>query len=359
MILIKKYGILIIIIVSLSSCVTKSNLIKRDDFSEKVLKMSPLLISLTKQNLNGLTDEEIFDKADDAFDVEDYDKSLYYYFNLVKYYKNSPYLLLSLYNIAAIMEEKNEIDNAVKIYNYIIDNYPDNPLYNRASFRLAMLLEAQGKYLVALKVVSKIDKKGLIVDDRLKINVLKGVLLVESGNINSGIDILEKTDFMYLKQKRKKIKFDTYFWGWERFTVAETIFAEFKNAGVVHREQEKMKMELEKKAEFLLDCQREYFKTIRIGSAYWATAAVYKIGLLYEYFYLEVSAIKPPDSLTEEEKNVYFEELHKIMSPVIKKAITAYKKIIYYSGMWGVKTEWVEKARRHLEILKELNKKII
>ena len=70
-------------------------------------------------------------------------------------------------------------------------------------------------------------------------------------------------------------------------------------------EKERVFESLERKAKWLLDAQKGYLQVIRTGHAYWATAAGYKIGALYERLYDEIIKVPSPPGITEEEKIIY------------------------------------------------------
>ncbi len=348
-----RFPLILLLFASLFSCATGGvNRKKESPLKELVIKQ-PIYIEVGNENINVYDDETLFKKAEEALDNGDLEKGLFFYYTLIKKFPDSPLVPATLFNIAATYEEKKEYEKARKFYKFLVDNYPRNPLVPRALFRIALILEKEEHFKEALEIVKKLEKKDLSEEDKLKLKVLKGVLLTESGNEEKGLRLLEEADRIYSRKRQRGERFDRYFWGWARFAMAEVIFRRFQQMHVTGTTKEEIKAQLEKKASLLLKAMSLYFKTLKTHSMHWATAAVYRMGLLYELFYVEIASIQPPPDLNEEEKEVYYEELSKVLQPVKKKAIETYQKIIWYAKQWGIDTPWIEKARKHLEILKE------
>ncbi|GEM_PF-4245499 len=335
------------------SCTAKlvKNNNEYNDLKSIVIK-EPIYVEAKNNEIVSYDDETLFKKAEEALDNDDIQKGLFYYYLLLEKFPESKFIPPTLYNIGAIFEEEKKYPEAEKFYRYLIKKYPLHYLTPRAIFRLVLVLEAEEKFSEALKYLEKLNRFSLSREDRLKVIALKGILLSEMGRKREGEKYLMIADREYGKLALQKKKFDRYFWGWVRFQIAENVFTRYRDFHITGNSRDEMKKQLERKASLLLKALRLYFLTLKTRSMHWATAAVYRMGLLYELFYMELVQVKPPDTLTKEEKEVYYEELEKVLKPVKEKAIETYEKIIRYATAWGVKSEWLKKAKEHLEILK-------
>ena len=349
----KRFSFFLLSLLFLFSCATTSKIPKSEQPVSQLIIKEPIYIELNKKELQIYDDVTLFKKAEEALDNGELDKGIYLYYMLLKKFPESSLVPATLFNLGATYEEKKEYEKARKFYQYLVDHYPDNSLVPRALFRIAIILEKEEKFREALRIVRELEKKNLSGEDHLKLTALKGILLTEAGNEKRGVEILEKVDRIYSEKSRKGINVDRYFWGWVRFTLAEVVFKKFQEIHVTATTKEEIRQQLERKASLLLQAMSLYFKTLKTHSTHWATAAVYRMGLLYELFYVEIVSINPPAGLSEEEKEVYYEELTKVLEPVKKKAIETYKKIIWYAKQWGINTPWIEKAKKHIEILRE------
>jgi hypothetical protein len=121
-------------------------------------------------------------------------------------------------------------------------------------------------------------------------------------------------------------------------------------------EEEKQRVfdSLERKAKWLLDAQKGYLQVIRTGHAYWATAAGYKIGALYERLYEEIVKVPSPPGISEEEKVIYRDELIKKVSVLLRKSLTAFRKVCKVAKRIEVKNEWVAKSQASMDRLLEV-----
>ncbi len=335
------------------SCATVRTSNERTGSLKRLVIEEPIYIEVGKNKLQAYDDETLFKKAEEALDNDNLDKGIYFYYILLKKFPSSPLVPATLYNIGATYEEKKQYEKAKKFYQYLIEHFPHNNLAPRAMFRMALILEREKEYENAIQFINRLEKKKLNSSDRLKLTVLKGVLLTETGYENKGIQLLQIADKTYSKKFREGKRVDNYFWGWARFAQAEIIFKKFQTIHITGTTKEEIKKQLEQKASLLLKAMNLYFRTLKTHSMHWATAAVYRMGLLYELFYVEIASVNPPSQLNKEEKEVYYEELDKVLMPVKKKAMETYQKIIWYAHQWGINTPWIEKAKQHLEILRE------
>ena len=334
-------------------CCFHRGIVKKQEKTLRELTIdTPIYVEVRGKEIFSYDDETLFKKAEEALDNDELDKGIYFYYLLLQKFPNSKLVPATLYNIGATYEDKKDTDKAIRFYKYLVEHYPNNILVPRALFRIALLEEKEGNYRDALEVIRKLEKFNLKSEDKLKLKVLKGVTLVDLGDNTKGRELLEEADEEYTRKYLHGEKVDRYFWGWARFMEGEILFREFNSYHITGITKEELKPQISKKADLLLSALRLYFRTLKTHSMHWATAAVYRMGLLYELFYVEIASIKPPPSLNNEEKEVYFEELDKELQPVKKKAIEIYEKIIHYAEQWGIKTEWIRKAEEHLEILK-------
>jgi tetratricopeptide (TPR) repeat protein len=89
---------------------------------------------------------------------------------------------------------------------------------------------------------------------------------------------------------------------------------------------ERMRKDLGEKAHLLLKSQNAFLKTIRLKDRYWALAAGYRIGAIYEDFYADLHEAEIPLDLDAEGRDIYFDELKRHAAPLIRRAVEVYRK---------------------------------
>ena len=82
---------------------------------------------------------------------------------------------------------------------------------------------------------------------------------------------------------------------------------------------------LEEKAKRLEEAKQIYLDVVTYQSPEWATAALLRIGQGYEAYAKAMRNAPVPKDLNEDEKQVYRDELEKVVVVIEDKAIDAYK----------------------------------
>jgi tetratricopeptide (TPR) repeat protein len=111
---------------------------------------------------------------------------------------------------------------------------------------------------------------------------------------------------------------------------------------------------LEKKAQYLLSAQGHYLRSIRQGDGEWATAAGFRIGEMYETFYDQLIHAPVPSNLTEAQRNLYEEELHKKVRNLVEKAVRIYEQTLSNAQNTGAQNAYRQKTQDALERLRKL-----
>jgi hypothetical protein len=113
--------------------------------------------------------------------------------------------------------------------------------------------------------------------------------------------------------------------------------------------QDEQRAVLVRRAQLLLDAQREYFNAVRYTNAHWAAASGHRIGAMYDKLWHDLMAAPVPKTLSEPAKAVYPQELAKLIKPLLRHAIRYWELTLMMVERTGVQTEWAEATRRDLE----------
>lgn len=120
------------------------------------------------------------------------------------------------------------------------------------------------------------------------------------------------------------------------------------------RNVEELGKDLEQKAEELLSAQGHYLRAIRIGSPHWATGAGYRIGSLYEELYTAMITAPVPDDLTQEQIDIYRDELKQKIRVLVTKAINIYDQTLAAASRIGEDNSFVTQTHDSLERMKSI-----
>lgn len=121
---------------------------------------------------------------------------------------------------------------------------------------------------------------------------------------------------------------------------------------------ERMARDLEDKSNFFLMAQGAFLRALRLQHPDWAVIAGYRLGLLYETMYEDMVGAEVPTELTEEERAIYFEELHAKVRPLLERAIDIYERNLRLGQRFGKRDDWMQKTEESLGRLQEVLREV-
>jgi tetratricopeptide (TPR) repeat protein len=319
----------------------------------ETLAMPPLEVQgdLALARLNA---EELFANGTSAYASADWARAAACFERLAVAFPESPHLVLALYNAGLARERMGDWEAARGHFAAIANPAGKGDALD-AAFHLAEALYHLNRYAAAAELLGQMAARDdLSVARRLEAQVQQGVCEVEDGRLDVG----EKTLRQALATWNAAPEHDTledYFPAQAQFFLGEIYRLHY--AGVeLNPEQgaDELAKELEFKAELLLSAQGHYFRTIKIGNAYWATAAGTQIGSLYQDMYQQISDSRAPKELNDDEARVYRQELRKRVRVLLTKAITVYESTLAAAERLGSSGPFVDRARESLERMKQL-----
>jgi TolA-binding protein len=301
-----------------------------------------------------LNAEELFAKGTSAYASREWARAAACFERLAVAFPESPHVVLAQYNAGLARERLGDWEEARQHFEAIANPDGTGDALD-AAFHLAEALYHLGRYPEASALLAHMaGRADLSVARRLEAEVQQGVCEVDDGRLDAG----EKTLRQALALWSGAAEHDTledYFPAQAQFFLGEIYRLHY--VGVqLNPEQgaDELAKELEFKAELLLSAQGHYFRTIKIGNAYWATAAGTQIGSLYQDMYQQISDSRAPRELNEEEARVYRQELRKRVRVLLTKAITVYESTLAAAERLGSSGPFVDRARESLERMKQL-----
>lgn len=319
----------------------------------QTLAMPPLEVT-GDAALARLNAEELFANGTSAYASGDWARAAACFERLTVAFPESPHLLLAQYNAGLARERLGDWEEARQHF-AAIGNAAGTGDALDAAFHLAEALYHLARYADAAELLGKMAvRQELSVTRRLEAQVQQGVCEVEDGRLDTGEKTLRQALALW-NGAGEHDTLDDYFPGQAQFFLGEIYRLHY--AGVqLNPEQgaDELAKELEFKAELLLSAQGHYFRTIKIGNAYWATAAGTQIGGLYQDMYQQISESRAPRELNEDEARVYRQELRKRVRVLLTKAITVYESTLAAAERLGSSGPFVDRARESLEKMKQL-----
>jgi tetratricopeptide (TPR) repeat protein len=112
---------------------------------------------------------------------------------------------------------------------------------------------------------------------------------------------------------------------------------------------DRMKRDLEDKANLFLKAETVYFKCVRLQHRKWALAAGFEIGHLYSRLIDDIENAEAPDGLDEFTLDVYRDELWNHTERLAKRSIVIYRNNIQLAERLGeAGSDWVAKSEEQI-----------
>lgn len=296
----------------------------------------------------------LFRAAGEAFEVQDYARAVELYTTLLQEFPGSSYTLATRYNLGLALEELHRFSEALAQYREILagEASPGDAL--DAQFRIATCQNELADYEGAaqtLRDVLALPTLGR--EDRLLAQLRLGEVLLAAGHL----DEAEKAFDVVLGKTRLKgtpapLPAPPEMLAQAQFGLARVEHQRF-SAAPIRLPQRQMEQDINEKARLFMRAQAGYLRTIHMRVAEMVAAAGLKVGTLYEDFYRDLMQAPVPPELTSEEVDVYFEELRKVIRPLVEQAIHVYERNLLYAERFGQKGSWVVETQMRLEKLRQ------
>jgi hypothetical protein len=111
---------------------------------------------------------------------------------------------------------------------------------------------------------------------------------------------------------------------------------------------------LDEKCQALLTAQTRYIRAVQFGDAHTLTAAGTRIGSLYAGLYDELVGLEVPPDLTDEEREVYRDEVKHRVRVLAEKAIKIYERTVLVGKRVDTAASWVRESETALERLRAI-----
>lgn len=295
---------------------------------------------------------EVFKEAQRAFRKRQYEVALEKYAVIIQYFEDSDFYLAALYNSGLAYDYLKRHEEAAKMYRGVVERFKGRQEATDAYFRLAGSLSHLGRHREVMSVLDELEgRTGLSLADKVELHARRGDALL-------GLEKLADAESSYRKalmthrraDPEIALPSDAFFVVAAQYGVAR-VYHELFLAIKFRLPLERMEKDLDDKIEIFQQAQALYVRTIRQGHPHWTTASRYQIARMYENFYSDLLASEIPE-LTDEEAELYFEELRKKLRPLMDQALQYYERTITLSERQGIDNEYTERTEEALERLK-------
>jgi tetratricopeptide (TPR) repeat protein len=352
----RRVALVLSLALALGACGARS---KTSTTPDKVVEMEALRI-VAKHDQGGSYSfesydaEELFKHANAELDAGRCREAVVLYDRLNAEFAGSRLESAALYNAGLCLAKLGERESALSHFESLITKLPGSPDVKHASFQAGHLQVALLRWVpaeqTAAALLARVD-----LDPSERVEAMSMQAEAQLGQ--DQLDAAERTAHQamtFYRTRPAELIPDPYYAAAANFVIAEVIRLRGERMAFPDTNQDEQKAVLVKRAQLLLDAQREYFNTIRHTDAHWAAAAGHRIGAMYDTLWHALVNAPVPSTLSPGAKELYPQEMAKLIKPLLRHAIRYWELTLLMVERTGVQTDWADATRKDLERTRQL-----
>jgi len=305
--------------------------------------------------LQGKNDEELFAVGTAAYGASDWRRAAAAFARLADLFPSSRHEAAALFDAGLAYERLDEWRLALERFRTLARKY-EGPDAVEASFRVAECLYHLRELGEARAVLDALAKRtDLAPGDRVRALAQRGIVELEDGKAEEAERSLRLALGTWQAATEEE-RLDDRFASQAQFYLGE-VYREWFRALPLDPskgDDERLRQDLEHKAEMLLSAQGHYLRAIRMGNDRWAVASGYRIGELYDELRGQLLDAPLPPGLDDEHAAAYRTELRRQVRVLATKAISAYELTLQRATRSGVDdVRFLADAQASLDRLKQ------
>jgi TolA-binding protein len=295
--------------------------------------------------------EALFTAARIEENIAYYDRSAGLYEQLAAKYPQNGHAADALRSAGVLRQSLGQHDRAIKHYGEYARRYKDRPDAKDVAFQAAVVREDQKDWRGAAASFAAFSK--VYPGDPKTVEALarEADAHLKAGNDAAAKETAAKALAAYGKHGKGSDE-GSYYAAEARYIQGELAYLDYEKIKIAGKPKQLAKV-LEEKAKRLEEAKSIYLDVVTYKSPEWATASLLRIGQGYEAFAKAMRNAPVPKDLKEDEKQMYRDELEKVIVVIEDKAIDAYKSGYARALQIGVYNKHTQAIRQALGRLAE------
>jgi TolA-binding protein len=256
------------------------------------------------------------------------------------------------YNAVLLRLSAHDYGQAVQDGNRYLAKFGKESASDDVYFLIGRAQEAQGRRDDAAGTYREYVKRSKDADRRVEAYTRLGQVQLGAGE-RKAADTAFSTAVTEARKLRSKLTTGRYFAAEARYLQGDEALRDF-DAVKIEGDVRGLSARLKQKAKLLGKAAAIYADVVDFQVAEWVTAALYKIGQTYEMFAKALNDAPVPPGLSEEEQQVYRDELAMFVVPIEERALEAYEGGYKKARELGIYNKWTVLMREGLTRMNEV-----
>lgn len=253
-----------------------------------------------------------FDRAAEAYEV------------VIEKFPRSPEEADALFNAGLLRQALGQNQQAIAHYNRYAKRYRQRKDADEVAFRIGVVYENASQYdqaAAAFRGYLKAHRRGG--PHLVEASTRAGRSELQAGKLKQAERHFDTALKTYRRLKGKAREAERAWAAEARYHQGELIYRRFERIQLDVKPR-RLRRTLDSKTALLAKAQDVYLDVVDFGDAQWATAALYRMGRIYEQFAESLREAPAPPGLSEEEAEMYREELELYVVEIEEQAIELY-----------------------------------
>lgn len=353
---------LLVLVCLVGACAGTQVRTERAENRREVVEMEPLRITATtgedgRFTLEAYDAQDLFGHGTQAFQTKRCPAAVETYDRLVSEFPESSLVAPSLFNAGLCLQATADFEGAAERYERLRALRPDSDDFLFATLRLAEMRVQLNEFKKAMVLAEALlARSDLSSYERLEAMARRSQALLGVGQLEEA-EAYAKSALTYFRTRSDKDAIhDEFYAAANGFVIAETYRLRAENIPFP-KGLEPQKKVLLRRAELVLEAQRQYSNTIsfvHLDNYHWMTASGYRLGQMYDELWRAVMAAPVPAHLEADGADIYRHELAKLIKPLIRHAIRYWEMTLLLVERTGIQNSWTKKIRQDLERVRKL-----
>ena len=226
------------------------------------------------------------------------------------------------YNAVLLLVTAGEYDQAVEVGREYVRKYPRRPETDDVYFFIGRAQEGAEDFGEAAETYRDYVRRSRNDDRKVEAQTRMGQVLMRAGD-RAGADRALAAAVRTASRSRR-LDDGRYYAAQARYLQGERVLAEYE-AIQIAGDPGGLRGRLERKSELLQRAALVYADVVQMGVAEWVSASLFQIGRSYELFAEAMRAFELPEGLSEDEEQVYLDQLAMFIIPMEERALEAFE----------------------------------
>ncbi|MEM9864366.1 MAG: tetratricopeptide repeat protein [Myxococcota bacterium] len=258
----------------------------------------------------------------------------------------------ALYNAVLLRVTGGDNSEAVSVGRLYLERFPRREEADDVSFFIGRAQAAAGDLDEAATTYRQYIRRSRNNDRKIEAQTRLALVLEQAGDERASATALAAA-VRTSRRGRNRLRDGLYFAAQARFIQGERVLRRYE-AVPLAGDPAGLRDRLQQKSELLAEAAEIFADVVRFGVAEWVTASLFQIGRSYELFANGMREFEVPEGLTEEEEQVYFDQLAMFIVPMEERALEAYEGGYQRAIELSIYNRWTAQLREALTRLNDV-----